>query len=132
MRNVYYYSFYLLASFSKKVNKSNSEYAFSGMAYLSLLMSFNLFTLFSPLRVYQIIKLKGSLLYIAFALGIMAINYYFLMANNKSEAIFKYYKERETSKKNKNKKPIIAFCIYVVASLLLCGYTAYLVKNAKN
>jgi hypothetical protein len=130
MRNCYYYSFFLLATFSKKVNKNNSEYAFSGMTYLSLLMSFNIFTLLSILELSLNIKFNGSLLYIATGLCIIGINYYLLIANDKSVAILNFYKKNWNV--HQNKQALVAFIVYVVVSIVLCVYSAYLIRNTKN
>jgi hypothetical protein len=131
MKSFYYYSFYLLSMFSKRVNKRNSEYAFSGMACLSVLMWFNIYTLLlSPLRLFNIIKIKGSLFYIGIMLCVLVINYNLLIADNKSEGILNFYRERSAYKQNKGS--IIGLCVYIIVSLVLFGYTAYLARNAKN
>jgi hypothetical protein len=77
MNNFFYYSFYLLSMFSNKVNKKNSDYAFSGMAYLSLLVSSNIFTMLAVLELRGIIKIKGTFLYIAVTVSVLIINYFF-------------------------------------------------------
>lgn len=131
MKDFYYFGFYLLSMFSRRVNKGNSEYAFSGMACLSVLLWLNIYSLLlSPLRLFDIIKTKGNLFYIGTMLCLLMVNYYLLIANNKSEAIFNFYKEREASKHNK--RAVIGFWIYVIASLILGGCAIYLVRNAKN
>jgi|GEM_PF-6463016 len=127
MRNVYYYSFYLLSMFAKKVNKRNSEYAFSGMACLSVLIWFNIYTLLlSPLRLFNILKVKGSVFYIGVMLCVLITNYYLLIADNKSETIIHYYNEH---KEARSKKRLIGFCMYVAFTLLLAALTGYLVRN---
>jgi hypothetical protein len=127
MNNFYYYSFYLLSMFSNKVNKKNGDYAFSGMAYLSLLVSSNIFTMLAVLELRGIIKIKGTFLYIAVAVSVLIINYFFLMTDNKSALIIEFYQQRRLGKVYD-----AAFYIYVLLSLISCGCTAYLVRNIRG
>jgi len=127
MSNFYYYSFYLLSMFSKKLNKKNRDYGFSGMAYLSLLVSSNIFTMLAILELRGIIKIKGTFLYIAVALSVMVINYFFLMTDNKGASIIEFYQQRR-----QDKVYDAAFYTYVLLSLITCGCTAYLVRNIRG
>lgn len=126
MRNLYHYSFYLLTSFTKKVNRKNLDPAFSGIAYLSVLMGFNLFTVLSFLELSNFIKVRGKAVYIGILLGMLVINY--LLLYKRSDEIISLYSARSLS--GRNRWPLIFFLLYVVISLLLAAITAYLVRSA--
>jgi hypothetical protein len=128
MKNFYFYFFYLLTSFTKKINRRNFDPAFSGIAYLSVLMGFNLFTLLSFLELNNFIILKGKAVFICILLGVFAINY--ILLYKRSDTIINFYTERRLSVQNK--WPLLMFLLYVVISLLLVAYTSYLVRNTSN
>ena len=128
MKNIYYYSFYFLSAFIKIVNKRNKDYAFSGMAFLVMLMTFNVFTILSFTIKYEIIEINPYILSIFIMLPLMGINYYFLISNNKSRGIINLYEEKWKLKKN-DFIYLIVFLFYVIISILSCGYAAYLIKN---
>jgi hypothetical protein len=124
MKNFYCYSFYLLSMFTQKVFRKKNDYAFTGMVYLSLLMSFNIFTILGFLELTGQIKLRGQASYIVVMLVILGINYFFLVANGKSVSIIEYYKTTKQSKINS-----IAFYVYVLVSIVLICYSSYLVRK---
>ena len=129
MKNLYYYNFYFLTVFSKLVNKRNTDYAFSGMSYLTLLMGSNVFTILSLIAKYETIEINPIVYSMLVMLPIMGINYLLLIRNNKSENIINLYAEKWKSKEKYNSIFLIFFLIYVVLSVISCGYTAYLIKN---
>ena len=126
--NLYYYSFYELVLFSKKVNKRNTEYAFSAMAYLTLLMCSNIITLLSFLLILGKVNYNKKTTYILLALLFMTINYYFLIHDGKSKRIIEQYE-----KAAKSQWFSVLFWLYAIVSVILCAYASYLVKtNSHN
>jgi hypothetical protein len=87
-------------------------------------MTANVFSVISFLELTNTITItSNSLLYIAIAVVLLFINYRILIANGKSSTILIDYEEKVTSTMR------VIFIVYLVVSVLLCAYTAYLVRN---
>lgn len=129
MKDLYYYSFYFLSIFSKALNKRNTDYAFSGVAFLTTFMGFNVFTIFFFFKKHRMIEINPYFLSIVIMLPLLAINYYCLISNNKSGKIIDEYKKRWHLRKKGDYTYLIILLVYIIASMSLCGYAVFLVKN---
>lgn len=129
MGNVYFYSYFFLSSFIKVINKRNGDYRFSGMALLTMFMGFNVFTIISIIFKGKINTINPFLISILITLPLFAINYFFLIGNDKSEIIYTCFRKKWKTEKKKGIIYLIFFLLYAVISLISCGYIAYLIKN---
>jgi hypothetical protein len=125
--NLYYHFYYLLTKFSKWVNKRNSEFAFSGMAYLSICMAFNIITLLFALEFWRHFNAHLLKWHIVLSLAVIGLNYLLLMHNGKYKKIISHYDAIYNQKKSQSVKVILA--LYIIVSNGLCFYLAYLVRN---
>ena len=125
--NIYYHFFYLLTKFSKWANKRNSEYAFSGMAYLSMCMVFNVITVLFAVEFWNHFNVHLVKWQILLSLAVIGLNYFFLMHKGKYKKIINHYESGYKHNKNKSVKAILVF--YIIMSNALCFYLAYLVRN---
>jgi hypothetical protein len=130
MKKLYHYSFYFLFSFVKALNKQNDAPAFSGAALLSVLMSLNVLTVVFIKAKYSALRVNPYILSMIVCIPLFALNYYFLIKNNKRDTLINSYKIKW--KTNKADKLYLAiFLIYLIISVFLCGYIAYLIRHHK-
>lgn len=129
MKNFYYYSFYFLSFFIKAVNKRNNDYKFSGMAFLTMLMGINLFTIVSILFKYEIYSINPYIFSLIVAIPLLVLNYNFLYRNNKGKEIFSFYNKKWRLNKKEGMIYLFAFLLYIITTMFFGGYVAYLIKN---
>ena len=112
--NLYYHFFYLLTKFSKWINKRNSEYAFSGMAYLSVCMVFNVMAILFAFEIFSQFNAHLLKWHIFLSLAIIGLNYILLMRNGKHKQIINHYDGRD----NQNKKKSVTVLLVCEPSLI--------------
>ncbi len=128
VRNFYYYSFYFLAESIRKVNKNNKDYLFSGVAFLSMLMMLNTFTIIYLIFRYNVKAINPYLLSLCIAIPLLGLNYYFLLRNNRGKEIVELCKKNKTLIKTYYLN-LVMFILYVVVTFASTGYIAYLIRH---
>ncbi len=128
MSNIYYFFFYSVAMFVKKINKNDSDYAFSSVVFISSCMICNVLSIVLLINKYQSAGLNPTLTSILIGLPLIALNWYLLMSNAKAETIVALYDEKY---QNKSYSPLSLFFVilYIVFSYGSCIFIAYLLRN---
>lgn len=128
MSNIYYFFFYSVAMFVKKINKNDSDYAFSSVVFISSCMICNVLSVVLLINKYQSAGLNPTLTSILIGLPLIALNWYLLMSNAKAETIVALYDEKY---QNKSYSPLSLFFVilYIVFSYGSCIFIAYLLRN---
>ena len=127
MNNIYYYFFYVVAIFSRRINKKDPDYAFTGVAFISACFSANLGSVMLLVVDIKRIKNYPGLLSILLAGAVFTVNYYLIKVKGGRENIIRYYDELYENKKH---SPLLIFLIwlYVISSFVLLFYIAYKVR----
>lgn len=128
MSNIYYFFFYSVAMFVKKINKNDSDYAFSSVVFISSCMICNVLSIVLLINKYQSAGLNPTLTSILIGLPLIALNWYLLMSNAKADTIVALYDEKY---QNKSYSPLSLFFVilYIVFSYGSCIFIAYLLRN---
>jgi len=128
MSNIYYFFFYSVAMFVKKINKNDSDYAFSSVVFISSCMICNVLSVVLLINKYQSAGLNPTLTSILIGLPLIALNWYLLMSNAKADTIVALYDEKY---QNKSYSPLSLFFVilYIVFSYGSCIFIAYLLRN---
>lgn len=126
MNNIYYYTYFLFIKFSEKVKKDLPDSAFTGLALISTILLFNVFTLVFYVGGSVFTKGNATSLGCIIAFIVLLINYFILY--KKSKDIVAYYTRKYQNRKH-NIIGILLIIIYVIASFLICARLAYLVRN---
>ncbi|MDB5252097.1 MAG: hypothetical protein JWP27_1266 [Flaviaesturariibacter sp.] len=125
MKDFYFYCFYVLAKFCKWAKVSEPE--FSGMAYLSVLMSFNIFSLASIVELSGGFQLRSAISFMVIMAGVLGLNYYLVISVARNKVIIQSFSNRTTTKAYK-----VIFFIYLVGSVGVFCWTSYLVRQARS
>ncbi len=128
MNNFYYYLFYCVAVFARKVNKKDSEYAFSSQMFLTLCMSLNLLSiLFIVIKVISV-KVNLTLYMIVILVITFTLNYFLIRRHQTYLKVISYFDNKYAGKKHKfcNVFFVIA---YIVFSYCLAIYSGSLVRE---
>jgi hypothetical protein len=115
MANPYYYLFYLIARFFKRITKINQDAYESSSAIISMCFLFHVLAIWVLLYHLKNIKLTTIGVIIAL-LPILFINFRFLTKNDKGEKLFNFYDGKFAASKNKTLIVTIAL-LYIVFSL---------------
>jgi len=114
--------------FVKKINKNDSDYAFSSVVFISSCMICNVLSVVLLINKYQSAGLNPTLTSILIGLPLIALNWYLLMSNAKADTIVALYDEKY---QNKSYSPLSLFFVilYIVFSYGSCIFIAYLLRN---
>lgn len=128
MNNFYYYLFYSIAIFARKINKRDKDYTFSSLMFLSLCVGLNILSV-----IFLIDKFTSASLNIRISILLMVIivfgaNYLLLMRNGKDVKIIEFYEKKNDSRKSLFWKRFLVV-IYILFSYGLCIYAAYVTKK---
>lgn len=121
----YLYAFYRIDCFAKKVNKRDSDHAFTAVVAITLLVSMNFLTIcffLAGIFNFKLNSIVGPLLIAIFGF----FNYSMLMKNKKSEKIIKQFEEMETKRRRKFN---LLFILYIIFTFFICGIMAYGAKH---
>jgi hypothetical protein len=121
MVNPYYYLFYLIARFFKRINKVDKDALDSSSTFISMCVLFNVVAIWFLLDHYKNIKVTTTGGIIA-SITVFFINHFVLTKDNKGEKLFDVYNEKFSASKNKS-LIIMTAAIYIVFSL---GSTIFL------
>ena len=128
MNNFYYYLFYAIANFARRVNKKDKDFTFSSLIFLSLCIGLNILSIIFLLDGLTSVSLNIKTSILIMAIIVFGINYLLLMKNGKDVKIIQFY-----DNKYENQKPGFwkNFCViaYVVFSYGTCIYAAYLTRK---
>ena len=126
--NLYYYFFYVMAVFSRSVNKRDKDYAFKALAFVTVCTGLNILTIIFLLVDFRYNKAEINFICGLLMAGVFIINYYILFHGGKGNEIITSFDKSETSKKW-NRKRLAIVIAYIVLSFVTCGITAYLTKE---
>ena len=126
--NIYYYTYYNMAIFAKKVRKDDDGYAFTGFFCLTLLIALNVVAILLVFLSKSVLEfnsiMAGSIL-----VGIVGlVNYFLLLHKKKYEAILEYYDKKFENNPQKTSH-IILIIVYVVASYFSVFYIASIIRD---
>jgi len=128
MNNFYYYLFYAIASFARRVNKRDKDFTFSSLIFLSLCVGLNILSIIFIIDGLTSVSLNIKVSILVMAAIVFGINYLLLMKNDKDVKIIEYYDRKYENQKRSFWKNIFVIT-YVVFSYGLCIYAAYLTKT---
>ena len=131
MGNFYYYTFYQICLFVKKVNKRDKDYMFTALIAFSLLLGMNILTIYFLIKKTYGIVLNVKIVPLIMMGAIYALNYFLLMRNDKGKEIINYY-ALEKGKKNTFPSRIILVILYVILTFVICGSVVYFTKHGNS
>lgn len=125
MNNLYYYTFYLLYKFSRRIKKDDKSPAFTAVMLISTPMFLNLLSviIFFGGFSYHEAKAKITLLCTFIVVPFVGLNYYFLMGNKKNEEIIAFFDEKYKYKKHNVGLTLLVVAYFIVSSVV-CIYLA--------
>jgi hypothetical protein len=71
MNNFYYYFFYTVALFAKRVNKRDKDYSFSSLMFVSLCMGLNILSVIFLLKKFTSLLVNTKLIILIMALIVL-------------------------------------------------------------
>ncbi len=125
MNNIYYYTWYLLCRFCKKINTPQVNPSFAAVCLLSFLMAINLLPIvnFSGGLIYRqsvgMANVKDGLVLML----LVAINSVFILRNKKSIRIEAFFDEQHALNKRSNVMVLLAWA-YIIGSVVMGGYVS--------
>jgi hypothetical protein len=126
MNNIYYYTYFLFIRFAERIKKDLPDPAFTGLALLSTVLLFNVFSVVFYLAGSLFAKGNATALGIFIALAVLVTNYFILYKNH--EKIISYYTTKYQGRKHSS-FAILIIIVYVILSCIVCARLAYLVRN---
>lgn len=128
MKNFYYYFFYTIANFARRVNKRDKDFSFSSLIFLSLCVGLNILSIIFLIDGFTSISININASILVMSAIVYGVNYLILMKNGKSIKIIEFYDRRFENHKPKLMSILLVIC-YIVFSYGICIYTAYLTKG---
>lgn len=128
MNNFYYYLFYTIARFARRVNKRDKDFTFSSLIFLSLCIGLNVLSIIFITDSLTSVSLNIKVSILIMAAIIFGVNYLLLMKNGKDVKIIEFYDNKYKNRKHSFWN--VFFVIgYVFFSYGICIYAAYLTKG---
>jgi uncharacterized membrane protein YbhN (UPF0104 family) len=128
MNNFYYYLFYTIARFARRVNKRDKDFTFSSLIFLSLCVGLNILSIIFIVDRLTSVSLNIKVSILIMAAIVFGINYLLLMKNGKDVKIVEFYDNKYENRKH-NFWNVFFVIGYVVFSYGICIYAAYLTKG---
>ena len=127
VNNFYYYIFYRISLFTKKVNKKDNDYMFTALIALSVLFGMNVLTIYFLIKELYGIKLNIKIAPLIIMGAIYGLNYHLLMRDNMGAKIRDYFDSEHTNKKQSHQRTILLI-LYILLTFTICGVVAYITK----
>jgi hypothetical protein len=124
--NIYYYTYYILAKAVKKLNRRDTDFAFTGIMILDLLIAFNIITIVSYIGGKAFIHTQPKLIGGGLAVFVGIINYFILMRDKKYKTIISEY---DAKYRPVNRWHILLVATYAISSFAISIYIATIVRN---
>lgn len=128
MNNFYYYLFYTVAIFARRINKRDKDYTFSSLIFVSLCVGLNILSVIFLVDRFTPVSLDIKVSILIMAAVVFGVNYLLLMKNRKDVKIIEFYDKRRKSDKSTFLKRVFVIS-YIILSYGLCIYVAYLTKK---
>jgi len=128
MNNVYYFFFYTVAKFVKRINKNDLDYAFSSVVFISSCMMCNVLSIVFLINKHQSTGLNSTLTSIFIGLPLIIANWYLLMSNARAEKIMEFYNKKYENR-GYNIVGMFFIILYIILSYGACIYIAYLLRH---
>ncbi len=127
MNNFYYYFFYSIATFARRVNKRDGDFTFTSLIFVSLCIGLNLLAIIFIIDGFTSFSLNIKVSILIMAAIVFGVNYLLLMKNGKDSKIIQFYDSKYESRKH-NFWNVFFVIVYIVFSYGICIYAAYLTK----
>lgn len=127
MNNFYYYFFYSIAIFARRVNKRDRDFTFSSLIFVSLCIGLNFLGIIFIIDGFTSVSLNIKVSIIIMAAIVFGVNYLLLMKNGKDTKIIQFYDSKYENRKH-NFWNVFFVIAYIIFSYGICIYAAYLTK----
>ncbi len=128
MNNFYYYFFYTVAIFARRINKRDKDYAFSSLIFVSLCVGLNILSVIFIVDKFTSVSLNITTSILLMAAIIFGVNYLLLMKNGKDVKIIEFYDNMQRNHKATFWKRVFVIG-YIFLSYGLCIFAAYITKK---